>query len=144
MIIWALQGHNSAFFKDCYSRYLRIILIMHKIVVLSGGLGNQMFQYAMFLKLRALGYMVKLGISLYNYVKMHNGYELERVFGIREVPNNKQGLHLFWLRLLNRFRPSYLYMVDKLIYDCEYLGRPSKYIWVIGKMSGILKTSIRR
>lgn len=117
---------------------------MHKIVVLSGGLGNQMFQYAMFLKLRALGYMVKLDISLYNYVKMHNGYELERVFGIREVPNNKQGLHLFWLRLLNRFRPSYLYMVDKLIYDCEYLGRPSKYIWVIGKMSGILKTSIRR
>ena len=49
-----------------------------------GGLGNQMFQYALGLALREKGFKVKYDISLYSYESMHNGFELERVFGVEE------------------------------------------------------------
>ena len=51
------------------------------IVKVTGGLGNQMFQYAMYKSLEKKGKHVKLdSTSYYNVKKEHNGYELERVF----------------------------------------------------------------
>lgn len=47
-------------------------------IIVSGGLGNQMFQYALYLALKDKGRNVMLDNSLYSHVKMHNGYELER------------------------------------------------------------------
>ena len=81
-----------------------------KKVIVTGGLGNQMFQYAFMLALRTKGINVKLDISYYDYWnkynwKMHNGYELEKVFGIKENCINKQGLHMKWLRLLDHYDP---------------------------------------
>lgn len=53
------------------------------IVRVIGGLGNQMFQYALYKKLQVIGKKVKLDISGFNNYKLHNGYELERIFNIK-------------------------------------------------------------
>lgn len=55
---------------------------MH-IVKILGGLGNQMFQYAFAceLELRSKR-QVQLDLSSYGTYGLHNGYELQRVFGI--------------------------------------------------------------
>ena len=42
-------------------------------ILVSGGLGNQMFQYALYLTLKLKGERVILDNSLYDYTKMHNG-----------------------------------------------------------------------
>ena len=102
---------------------------MAKTLIVTGGLGNQMFEYAFLLALRSKGHEVKMDTSYYEFVKMHNGYELERVFGIREKLLNRQGMHVLWLRYLNRFRPKCLYMADDMAYKPECLERPGKYLW---------------
>ena len=94
-----------------------------------GGLGNQMFQYAFLLALRSKGYKVLMDVSYYDFVKMHNGYELERVFGISERLINRQGLHILWLRILNKLRPKGIYMIDGLSFDNVYLQNPQRYLW---------------
>ena len=53
------------------------------IVRFIGGLGNQMFQYAFYKYLKENYKNVKADISDYKYYKLHNGYELERIFGIK-------------------------------------------------------------
>jgi hypothetical protein len=45
-----------------------------KHVIFTGGLGNQMFQYALMLSLKNRGFGVKEDISYYDFFKMHNGY----------------------------------------------------------------------
>lgn len=53
------------------------------IVRITGGVGNQMFQYAMKLKLDMLnGKNNRIDIRFYDDVNVHNGYELNSVFGI--------------------------------------------------------------
>lgn len=55
------------------------------IVAIEGGLGNQMFQYALFISLKERygDGLMKLDLSFINPF-MHNGYELQRVFGIQQ------------------------------------------------------------
>lgn len=50
------------------------------IIELAGGLGNQMFQYAFFLKMQHLGHPCKLYFDPSQYI--HNGPELHHVFGV--------------------------------------------------------------
>ena len=58
-----------------------------KIVEIMGGLGNQMFQYAFYRKLKKLcNDEVKIDIDYFTHNKCHNGYELDRVFNIKEIP----------------------------------------------------------
>ncbi|MHB9140352.1 MAG: alpha-1,2-fucosyltransferase [Paludibacter sp.] len=97
-------------------------------IILSGGLGNQMFQYALYLALKNKGRNVKLDTSLYSYLKMHNGYELERCFGINEQPALENKLGIFKLRLLLKFKPRFFVFNDKSHFDekifltkCNYL-----------------------
>ncbi len=53
------------------------------IIRLQGGLGNQMFQYALFRKLDIAGREVKIDDEqILSEGNQHNGLELERVFGI--------------------------------------------------------------
>ena len=98
-------------------------------LILSGGLGNQMFQYALYHVLREKGMKVKLDTSLYNLTKMHNGYELDRVFDISDKTICKRGLHLMGLRLLLKYRPKFLVTVDKLFYDASLLNVCKPYIY---------------
>lgn len=52
------------------------------IVRISAGLGNQMFQYAFYLALKAENEETGIDISDFKYRKYHNGYELEKIFNI--------------------------------------------------------------
>lgn len=52
------------------------------IVWIDGGLGNQMFQYALAMKLESLGKQVKIDVTKYADHHVHNDFELDRVFGI--------------------------------------------------------------
>lgn len=54
-----------------------------KIVKFLGGLGNQMFQYAFYLFLKQHFNKVKVDLTGFSNYHLHNGYELEHVFGIR-------------------------------------------------------------
>ncbi len=60
-----------------------------QLVTLSGGLGNQMFQYAFLLHLRHKGGRVFPYFGKIRQYGEHNGYELERVFGIRLSPSEQ-------------------------------------------------------
>ncbi len=53
------------------------------IIQIDGGLGNQMFQYALGIMFEKRGVQVKYDISKFEQQQVHNGYELERVFNIR-------------------------------------------------------------
>lgn len=56
------------------------------IVKMSGGLGNQIAQYALLRKLQTLypETKVKMDLSFYKQNHVHNGFELEKLFGISE------------------------------------------------------------
>lgn len=60
------------------------------IVKVMAGLGNQMFQYALFRSLLKQGRDAKLDISYYKKFLAHNGYELPRIFNITEYYATKQ------------------------------------------------------
>lgn len=53
-----------------------------------GGLGNQMFQYGMYLLMRKLypKAQIKIDLDSYKYVRFHTGFDLKRVFGV-EIPD---------------------------------------------------------
>lgn len=56
------------------------------IVRITGGIGNQMFQYALKLKLDSVSNeLSKIDIRFYERENVHNGYELDKVFGINET-----------------------------------------------------------
>ena len=55
------------------------------VVNFSGGLGNQMFQYALYKKFKTLGNDVKADISFYTMVESHNGFEIDKVFGLNLI-----------------------------------------------------------
>jgi hypothetical protein len=96
-------------------------------IIVSGGLGNQMFQYALYLALKEKGRNVKLDTSLYSHVKMHNGYELNRSFGINEPVFNSSKVHLFFLRLLLKIRPKILLKKDVSHFDEKVFATRSFY-----------------
>ena len=81
---------------------------MKSSIIQLGGLGNQMFIYAYYYAMKKRGYEVQIDASLYNLIKMHNGYELPAVFDIKPAEVERKGLYLQWLRLLLHFKPHVL------------------------------------
>ena len=78
-----------------------------KIVRFIGGLGNQMFQQAFLIALeQTSGDKVYIDTSEYSRKQQHNGYELERVFGIKNLEANYKDISkftcLFHNSLLNK------------------------------------------
>ena len=51
-----------------------------KYLNIRGGLGNQMFQYALYLQLKKLGKNVTFDLTTYQETDIHNGFELQKVF----------------------------------------------------------------
>lgn len=59
------------------------------IVRITGGIGNQMFQYALKLKLDEVSKVEnQIDIRFYQNSNIHNGYELKKVFGINAAEYN--------------------------------------------------------
>ena len=101
---------------------------MKVTIVLRGGLGNQMFQYALATSLRAKGFEVALDTSMYDITRMHNGYELEHVFGIKEKLVEKTEWHSLYLRTIIRLQPSKLVLNDSLDYNDQVTIKPKRYL----------------
>ena len=56
-----------------------------RLIKVTGGLGNQMFIYAMYIGMRKRFPRTRLDISDMAYYKVHYGYEMNKVFGLPEV-----------------------------------------------------------
>lgn len=65
-------------------------------VLCSGGLGNQMFQYAHFLSLKKQGLNVTLDTSFFKHNNVHGGYCLERCFGITDGTDAIDHYSVLW------------------------------------------------
>lgn len=90
---------------------------MKRYVIISDGLGNQMFQYAFLLALRAKGFPVIGDVSLFQRAKMHNGFELKDVFKIKDDFISRNSLNLLFLRCLLTIKICPLLKFDNNRYD---------------------------
>lgn len=102
---------------------------MH-IVKLIGGLGNQMFQYALYRVFIEMGQECKIDISDFKNYKLHNGYELERVFHLKPLICNdseKNKLSNSGSNFLNRIkrkiqgRKATEYIENSCLFDSSVL-----------------------
>lgn len=53
-----------------------------KIIKVDGGLGNQLFQVALYYKLKRINKEVYLDLSSYDIGKIHNGWEVSKIFNL--------------------------------------------------------------
>lgn len=81
-----------------------------KIIKIIGGLGNQMFQYALFLALKEKypEEIIKLDCSYFKTYHVHTGLELHRVFGV-ELPQAS------FIELLRVTWPVYSFKLSRMI-----------------------------
>lgn len=87
-----------------------------------GGLGNQMFQYA-FYKYLSLNKKInlKLDLSSFNGYELHNGYELEKVFGIREEIANEDEIQCY------KSKYPLLFKVENKLLSKNYIFSPKHF-----------------
>lgn len=97
-------------------------------IVVKGGLGNQMFQYALYLALKKKGRNVFLDTSLFYLTKMHNGYELERCFGLNRPKVRVTNWEILKLRALLKYKPKSIMFNDKLHYDKQVFETKCNYL----------------
>jgi len=107
------------------------------IVWCLGGLGNQMFQYAFYRVLRAKHKNVKLDISEYEYRNshnnLHNGYELERVFGVKPDYASCEDMKKFNQNIFNKILRKVAFKQDIVSqkdfgYSGKYFNLDNKYL----------------
>ncbi len=55
-----------------------------KIIRINSGLGNQMYQYSFILNFKLKGEIVKLDLLTYQKNRDHNGFELQKIFNIKD------------------------------------------------------------
>jgi hypothetical protein len=103
-------------------------MMSKKSIVMIGGLGNQMFQFALYLAFQAQGKKTLLDISLYKQIKMHFGYELNRCFGIKSDLVTKGFLHIIFLRLILKFKPPTIVFKDSMAYSRLVFKSEAKYL----------------
>lgn len=73
------------------------------IIWIDGGLGNQMFQYALALKQQQMGKIVKIDVTKYETHHWHNDFELDRVFGLECPFADLKEIKKFGYRKANRW-----------------------------------------
>lgn len=101
---------------------------MSSTIIQNGGLGNQMFIYSLYYAMKKKGCQVKIDASLYHFLKMHNGYEISRVFGVDQPEVDKTGLHVQALRLLLHFKPKCLILDEPLPLFMDVFKTKAPYI----------------
>lgn len=96
-----------------------------RIVKISGGLGNQMFQYALMIGLReTFKEEIYAEISSYKNYNLHNGLELERIFPI-SLNQAKRNPLLARKLTLSRFLNHYFPFICG---DCQYEYLDFRYV----------------
>lgn len=101
---------------------------MKKQIMITGGLGNQMFQYALYVSLKNHGINCQPNASLYRDIKIHQGYELQKVFGISDVKQSSPKLTRLWYQALQKYHPSSLVCKDAVIvYQNKVYTTKAKY-----------------
>ncbi len=113
---------------------------MEIVIKVNGGLGNQMFQYALLCVFRQKGIKAYLdNIELIKKGNQHNGYELYRVFNINETyPKNIYLKYVLLYRLgHNRITRKILPFTKKYFYYEKNVNfKPEIITYVNGYLSG--------
>lgn len=84
----------------------------------SGGLGNQMFQYALYIRLKKEypAYHFHLDLDSYRYVDYHGGFKLHKIFNIPQTILLKDKYPV-WLRLFYKIKVNlkkyWFFYIDK-------------------------------
>lgn len=104
-------------------------------ILVSGGLGNQMFEYAYYLSLKSKGYDVRLNKELYYVTSQHNGWELDTVFKVTDKPLPHSIIRKFLTRVIAKYCIPPFIMVESnsMTFDPIW-GSPSrpmlKGVWI--------------
>lgn len=103
---------------------------MTKRIFITGGLGNQMFQYALLLAMRQKGIRVKMNTSLYQFNRMHNGYMLNTSFGIKDITEGRYTkTDILWARIVRGNRiPGLLFQEDETRFCHDVFDTCKPYI----------------
>lgn len=111
-----------------------------KTIRFLGGLGNQMFQYALYRAMQQSFPNVKADLQGFNGYELHNGFELERIFKLqisKTTPfksklyniHEKKWIYRKLRRVLN-LRKSYFEEYNLFSYDPTILTSPKPaYLW---------------
>lgn len=100
-----------------------------KLITLSGGLGNQMFQYALYLSLQAQGEHVFLYKNKILKHCEHSGYELQRIFGVESEVKGMWLTNLLQNRWIGSFVKHLLFprkLRERKLYDYASYEKPMK------------------
>lgn len=107
------------------------------IVWIDGGLGNQMFQYALALKFMSMGRQVKIDVTKYAEHHVHNDFELDKVFGldcpfadVREIKSlgYRKANHLTEFLKKTPFGKKTIYNNESYTFDKKVLGMDGYYL----------------
>lgn len=106
-----------------------------RIVEFLGGLGNQMFQYVLFLKLQKL-YKddVKMDIDYYIKADCHNGFELDKIFNIQRNFSNSKEAYYAGKNNVKAFSKNFIL---RLYYKWYYKWQLSKYAFSKATTEGV-------
>ena len=111
-----------------------------------GGLGNQMFQYALYIRLKKEypAYHFHLDFDSYKYVDYHGGFKLDKIFNIPQTILLKDKYSIWW-RLFYKIKVNlkkywFLYIDKKrLIKDScnlfDFHLSPDSYSFIVGTWS---------
>ncbi|PRD46220.1 alpha-1,2-fucosyltransferase [Sphingobacterium haloxyli] len=115
-------------------------IIQMKIVKFLGGLGNQMFQYAFYLTLQNKFKKVKADLTDFETYPLHNGFELNSIFGIELDTVSKFELNLYlphnrkwiWRKLRRLYRTKHAYMEETMSFAYDkaiFSDTQNRYYW---------------
>lgn len=97
---------------------------MKRIVALKGGLGNQMFQYSLYHKLKTDGFDSYLDLSWYEYNRQQNKFELTMVFDLKDIDYSNKDIYKPRIRsfkvrnvLYGKILRNRNYLVDSYEYE---------------------------
>lgn len=115
------------------------------IIRFSGGLGNQIYQYALLrkLQLKYLDVPIKIDLSFYQQNNVHNGFEMERIWGIFS-----KGIQVAENRELLKVKCEVPYEAmgissEKLIKPVAWLNARSRWIFTKAGFRNEIKEEIQ-